>query len=167
MKLRPFATTLTIGSFILIAVTGFCMFIGVRPGFVSLAHKFGSLVFLAAAVLHCVANFGAIKNYLRKNSGKLAVILFTAITIFAFIPFNGNGGNPRKAVSKAAPQLLVNLNAHELAIVTHKNTFAVVTVLQASGIADADTVTPIAQLSKNAGKNSFAVLAALLPAAGK
>ena len=54
MKLRPFATTLTIGSFILIAVTGFCMFIGVRPGFVSVAHEFGSLVFLTAAILHCI-----------------------------------------------------------------------------------------------------------------
>lgn len=167
MKLRPFATTLTIGSFILIAVTGFCMFIGVRPGFVSVAHEFGSLVFLTAAILHCIANFGAIKNYLKKNSGKITVVFFVLVTILAFIPFNGNGKNPRKAVAKAAPQLLVNLNAHELGIVTHKSTFAVVTVLQASGIADADTVTPIAQLSKNAGKNSFAVLAALLPAAGK
>jgi hypothetical protein len=167
MKLRPFATTLTIGSFILIAVTGFCLLIHVRSGFIIPIHELGSIVFLFSAILHCVANFEAIKNYLRKNSAKITIAFFILVTILAIIPFKGNGGNPRKAVSKAAPQLLVNLNAHELAIVTHKNTFAVVTVLQASGIADADTVTPIAQLSKNAGKNSFAVLAALLPAAGK
>lgn len=167
MKLRPFATTLTIGSFILIAVTGFCLLIHVRSGYIIPAHELGSVVFLFSVILHCITNFGAIKNSLKKNSAKITIAIFILVTIFAIIPFKGNGGNTRKGLSKAAPQLLVNLNAHELAIVTHKNTFAVVTVLQASGIADADTVTPIAQLSKNAGKNSFAVLAALLPAAGK
>ena len=167
MKLRAFATTLTIGSFILIAVTGICMLAHFRPGFVTPAHELGSVIFLASAILHCVANFGAIKNYLKKNSGKFTVAFFILVTILAIIPFKGNGGNPRKAIAQQAPQLLVNLNAHELATVTHKSTFAIVTVLQASGIANADTVTPIAQLSKNAGKDSFAVLASLLPSAGK
>lgn len=167
MKIRPFATTLTIGSFILIAVTGFCLLIHVRSGFITPAHELGSVIFLFSAILHCITNFGAIKSYLKKNSAKITIAFFILVTILALIPIKGNGGNPRKAVSKAAPQLLVNLNAHELAIVTHKSTFTIITVLQASGIADADTVTPIAQLSKSAGKNSFAVLAALLPAAGK
>ena len=86
MKMRTIATPLTIGSFILVSVTGLFMFFEIQVGLIKPAHEYLSLVFLACALLHCIVHWKAICNHFRTPLGKGLTLLFVGLSIVAVIP---------------------------------------------------------------------------------
>ena len=70
--LRSWATPLTIGSFLLMAVTGVLMFFDIVPGYVSFAHEWASWLFLLGVVAHVAVNLRPFQRHLQPRGGRSA-----------------------------------------------------------------------------------------------
>ncbi len=85
--LRTWSTPLTIGSFMLMAVTGVLMFFDVVPGYVSFAHEWFSWFFLVGAASHIAVNFRPMKKHLRSTWGRANVAIFAVILVVSMFSF--------------------------------------------------------------------------------
>lgn len=87
LGLRRWATPLTIGSFLLMAVSGVLMFFDVVPGYVSFAHEWFSWLFLLGTAAHIVVNVRAFEKHLRTSRGRLHVAVFTLLLVVSTFSF--------------------------------------------------------------------------------
>ena len=85
--LRTWSTPLTIGSFILMAVTGVLMFFDVVPGYLVFAHEWFSWFFLIGAGGHIALNFRPLARHLQSNWGRASVAIFTIILVVSAFSF--------------------------------------------------------------------------------
>lgn len=81
ISLRTWATPLTIGSFILMTVTGILMFFDVVPGFITFAHEWFSWIFVIGSVAHIAVNLRPFKNHLKSNWGRACVVVFSVALV--------------------------------------------------------------------------------------
>jgi hypothetical protein len=81
-KLRAWVTPITIGSFLLIGVTGLLMFFKVRGGLIVVAHEWLSPIFVVGACLHIWLNWGVVRANLSRARGIIIVGLFAALLAF-------------------------------------------------------------------------------------
>ena len=92
MKLREWATPLTIGAFALVSVTGVLMFFHLDTAFNKPAHEWVGLVMVAAVAVHAFANWTAFKRYfLMSGPGRALIGLGVATLALSFIPLAGGG----------------------------------------------------------------------------
>lgn len=90
MKLhRDWITPLTIGSFLLVAVTGVLMFFHIGSGLNKAAHEWLSWVFLVSIGLHIVMNMQAFKKPFLSTKGRLLMAVFALVLGATFIPLSG------------------------------------------------------------------------------
>jgi hypothetical protein len=87
-KLRAWVTPITIGSFLLLGVTGLLMFFKVRGGLIVVAHEWLSPIFVVGACLHIWLNWGPVRANLSQARGIIIVGLFAALLAFSIAPFN-------------------------------------------------------------------------------
>ena len=85
--LRTWSTPLTIGSFILMAVTGVLMFFDVVPGYLAFAHEWFSWFFLVGAGGHIAVNFRPLVRHLQSNWGRANVAIFAIILVVSTFSF--------------------------------------------------------------------------------
>ncbi|MBN8649481.1 MAG: DUF4405 domain-containing protein [Caulobacterales bacterium] len=85
MNLRQIATPLTIGGFILMAVTGVLMFFHKEIGFNKPAHEWFSWAFLTGAALHIYLNFGTFKKYFRPSFGLGIIVILLGVLGASFV----------------------------------------------------------------------------------
>lgn len=71
---RQWATPLTIGGFVLIAVTGVLMFFHLTPGLTRQAHEWLGWALIAAVVLHALANLPAFTRYLQRAGSPRRIV---------------------------------------------------------------------------------------------
>ena len=88
---RDFATSLTVGAFLLMSVTGVLMFFHLDMGLNKTAHEWTGLV--TAVALHIVVNFVAFKRYFRLWQGRVLIGAFAVLLVASFI-FGGSGKPP-------------------------------------------------------------------------
>lgn len=152
--LRTWSTPLTIGSFILMAVTGVLMFFDVVPGYVSFAHELCSWLFLVGTGGHIAVNFRPLKKHLRSAWGRASVAIFAVVLVVSMFSFG----------RITAPQLkwpvfeaLVQAPLSALADVTRTDSADLVAKLERHGI----TATPeqsIASLAERHDMDEFHIL---------
>ncbi|SMO32316.1 protein of unknown function [Thalassovita litoralis] len=92
--LRKYATPLTIGSFILMAVTGTLMFFHLNTTFNKVAHEYLGIVMIAAVVLHLVLNWRAFTTYFKRPLAMCIMGIFILALGLSFIPSSQKGGRP-------------------------------------------------------------------------
>ncbi|MEZ5676100.1 MAG: DUF4405 domain-containing protein [Thalassovita sp.] len=92
--LRKYATPLTIGSFILMAVTGTLMFFHLNTTFNKVAHEYLGIVMIAAVVLHLVLNWRAFTTYFKRPLAMGIMGIFILALGLSFIPSSQKGGRP-------------------------------------------------------------------------
>jgi hypothetical protein len=66
MSLRSWATPLTIGSTVIVTVTGLLLFFHAAPGLTRPAHEWVGWIMTVAVVAHVILNFRAFKGYFRR-----------------------------------------------------------------------------------------------------
>lgn len=82
-SLRTWATPLTIGSFILMTVTGILMFFDVVPGYITFAHEWFSWIFVIGSSAHIAVNLRPFKNHLKSHWGRACVAVFSVIVVLS------------------------------------------------------------------------------------
>lgn len=92
---REWATSLTIGAFGLMAVTGVLMFFHFDSGLNKLAHEWLGWAFVAGAGLHAAVNWGAFKRYfVASATGRAIIGVFAVVLLASFLPLGGGKGAP-------------------------------------------------------------------------
>jgi hypothetical protein len=101
-SLRKYATPLTIGSFLLMTVTGILLFFHLNTTFNKVAHEYLGLVMVAAVVLHMVLNWRAFTTYFKKPLALGLMGVFVVALALSFVPTSGTQGRPEFAVVDVA-----------------------------------------------------------------
>lgn len=91
---REWATPLTAGAFLLLAVTGLLMFFHADSGLNKVAHEWLSWALIAGVTVHVTANFKAFQNHLKARRGQLLIGLFALILAGSFLSLGGKDEPP-------------------------------------------------------------------------
>ena len=92
---RKWATPLTIGTFVLSAVTGVLMFFHINTELNKLAHEWLGWAMVGAVALHAAINWNAFKRHFTTGVGRTLIGVFVLLTTLSFLPLgNQGGGNP-------------------------------------------------------------------------
>ena len=120
MTLRSWATPLTIGSTVIVTVTGLLLFFHTAPGLTRPAHEWIGWIMAVAVVAHVILNFRAFKGYFRRPVavGILgASALVMGLSLVDLAPAGPRGGSPMAAVmgamSRAPVETVIALSGHD------------------------------------------------------
>jgi hypothetical protein len=102
-SLRQWATPLTIGSFLLMAVTGILMFFHVDIGLNKLAHEWAGWIMVAGVLAHVVLNWRAFSVYFKRPMARVIMAVSALVLAGSFAPVSG-GGSPVRPVMMAVAQ---------------------------------------------------------------
>ncbi len=91
---RNLATPLTIGAFLVLAVTGVLMFFHLDSALNKTVHEWIGWVMLAGVGLHVAVNVGAFQRYLRMPGPRGLIAGFALVLGLSFVPLAGGGGEP-------------------------------------------------------------------------
>jgi len=128
---RTWATPLTIGSFILMSISGLLMFLHWDTGLMAGAHQWVSLLFLLGVGGHVTANFRPLKTHLHSRWGQASIAVF--VTVLAASVFSWGlvtGSQLEEPILLA----LADAPLSSLADLTHTEPQALLQKLQAHGI---------------------------------
>jgi hypothetical protein len=123
-KLRAWVTPVTIGSFLLLGVTGLLMFFKARGGLVVVAREWLSPIFVVGARLHIWLNWGPVRASLSRARGIIIVGLFAALLAFSIAPFKAvdeiarEHGHGQDVVARRAAELLLESRISTVAELT-------------------------------------------------
>lgn len=155
-NLRSWATPLTIGSFIISAVTGIVLFLHWNLGLAKPAHEWLSWFMVLGVALHLSVNWRAFKNYFTQVVPLGVIGLFSVLTIASLLPLGlGTGGKPPQmkaldALQRAPISAIAALQQQPLEVITQR--------LQAGGITVTDPNQTVQQMAEAAHKSEREVL---------
>lgn len=95
-RMRKWATPLVVGTFALVAVSGVLMFFHAASPFAREAHEVLSLVLVAAALVHTLANVKGLGVALRPWLARGFVAVFVVLAVVAAIPAQSGGRDGRR-----------------------------------------------------------------------
>lgn len=101
--LRDWATPLTIGVFVVSALTGLTMFFEADTGFGKLVHQWLGWVLVLAVVSHVVVNFASFRRHLTKGSGRWLVLALAVLAGATFFE-PSMPAPPEEAAPEPAPE---------------------------------------------------------------
>ncbi len=134
---REWATPLTIGAFLLMAVTGILMFFHLDTGLNKEAHEWLGWAMVVGVAAHVLANFAGFKRYFSRTAPLAIVGVFALLLAGSFfIQEDEGGGNPVRKVMPA----INNAPISALAPLAHRSPEDIVADLRAAGftVASAD-----------------------------
>jgi hypothetical protein len=132
MTFRESATPLTIGSFLLIAITGVLMFFHLDSGLNKLAHEWLGWAMIAAVGLHAIVH---VKSFQRHFKRPAALALIGAFVVLLATSFISPGGKADKPPHVLAAQAVLDAPLENVAALAHKDTQTLLAELQAAGFA--------------------------------
>jgi hypothetical protein len=128
---REWITPITVGAFLLTAVTGVLLFFHVGMGMNKLAHQWVSLILTAVVVVHMAINLNVLKKYLSQRKGQVLVGVFVLLLGLSFLPL-GQRQEPSFAPSVRA---LAQVPLNTLAQVAGTTSEQIIERLQQAGLA--------------------------------
>lgn len=121
-NLRIFGTGATIITFLVMAVSGVALFLGLRGGNLKLIHEYVGVAMVVAALVHIIVNFKACKNYFSGLKGVVISLLSAGLITASFI---GLSSAYKKCPPKVAYAAILNmdLNVAKTAFKTNESKF--------------------------------------------
>ncbi len=154
-RLKTWAGPLTIGSFVVLTVTGILMFFHLNFGAVKLAHEWLSLVFVAGALAHLAVNWKPLLAYFRKPVGVGIISAILLVGALSLVPFGGGShGHPLMAVARALEQSPLTLVAE----VAQRSPQTVVEELKAQGLQVQNESQTISEIASENQRQSMEIL---------
>ncbi len=158
-QMQTWAGAATIGSFLVVSVTGIIMFFHINIGWIKIAHEWMSWVFVTAAVCHAMVHWKSLLGYFR-NRAALAVILpIVVVGLLSLLPVTGPAAKHPLAqimsrLERASLESVVKIADRDMSEVIHR--------LKASGITIDTTSQTITEIAARNGKRPTEVLFLLL-----
>ena len=100
-SLRKWATPLTVGSFLILAVTGTLMFFHAETGLNKTVHEWIGLLMLAAVGTHVAVNWRAMQGYFRRPVALSIIGGGAFVLALSFLPAGADDGSPVQMVMQA------------------------------------------------------------------
>ena len=158
--LRKWATPITIGSFVIVAVTGVLMFFHLEIGLVKLAHEWLSWLFVVGSVAHIAVNWRAFTKYFSKPVSMAIIAVTLAVGAMAFLPIGGGkGGNKAKMMKAVGALEQSSLNL--IAQIEKTTPETLIGKLQANGIQVNDAAQSIEEIARSNQKKPMDILGML------
>lgn len=153
-SLRPWATPVTIGAFVLMATSGVMMFFEVLPGYITSAHKWLSWLFLLGTGAHIILNNRALVRHLGSAWGRASLAVFTLALIVSTFSF---GQVTASQFETHVSRTLVEAKLSTLADLTRTNETALLRKLAAHGV-EARSNQTVKEVATRHGIEDFHVL---------
>lgn len=131
-NLRKFATPLTIGTFVIIGVTGVLMFFHANTGLNKVIHEWIGLMMIAAVALHVALNWRAMTAYFKRPVALAVMGTSVALLALSFIPVSrpdGAEGRP----DLVAVRMVTSAPIENLAMLLGEDTGTLMAALSEQG----------------------------------
>jgi hypothetical protein len=168
-KLRSWVTPLTIGSFLLIGVTGLLMFFKARGPLIVIVHEWLSPIFVVGAGLHTGLNWGAVRAHLSHARGLVVVGLFAALLGLSLVPFDEaveaarEHGHGQDSSERRASEVLLRARISTAAELTGRTPQQLRDSLRRHGIRVTSDETTLADAARESQVHAVRALDAVLP----
>ncbi len=160
MTLRSIATPLTIGSFVVVTFSGLCLLFHVR-GLVNPIHQWSSILFVIGSILHGAINWRPTLNHLSKPAVAGFTLLCCLVAGVGLLPAGDRGGNPHRVAGQTMGVLL-ELDLHTLAGITHQTEEDLKAKLRAQGFTFGENAT-VRQIAQASHRDPILVLDLVFP----
>ncbi|HEU5079137.1 MAG TPA: hypothetical protein VFT72_07980 [Opitutaceae bacterium] len=155
LRLRTWATPVTIGAFILMSVTGILMIFDWEHGLVTVTHQWFSWIFVVGVCAHIAINVRSFKNHLSSGWGRASMVAFVLVLGASFFSWGLITGPQLKDTIE---QSLVDAPISALAGVAHVSPEDLINKFKAGGI-NATGEKSIRELSEEFGVSENRLLA--------
>lgn len=156
-SIKSWATPLTMGAFLLSAVTGVLMFFHWQTGMNKLAHEWLGWFLIFGGIAHAFSNGRAFKSYFSQPLGKGIISLFILLLAGSFWAFPGMKKSPQAEAMNALSQAPLELVAQ----VARKDPAQVLKQIEAAGFSTSslkNSVRTIAGADKQKEKELMGVI---------
>ncbi|MCA0444747.1 MAG: DUF4405 domain-containing protein [Bacteroidetes bacterium] len=143
---KSWVTPITIGAFILMAVTGLLMFFEIETGYNKRAHEWFSLIFVAGALFHIWTSKNSFLYYFKTWKGIAFISFFVVVLALSFLspPKEQNGRIPvQKVIGK-----LNSKPINDLALLSGANRDSLLIQLNQAGFKVSDGSETVQDLAK-------------------
>ncbi|WP_369678998.1 DUF4405 domain-containing protein [Chloroherpeton thalassium] len=150
---------MTIGTFVIVSITGILLFFHLEIGLVKTMHEWLSWLFVIGGLAHIAINWRAFTKYFSKPASVAIIAVTLAVGAMAFLPV-GEGGDGRKAKIMKAVGALEQSPLTLIAQIEKTSPEALLQKLQANGIQVDDaslTIEAIAQSNQKKIDGYFGV----------
>lgn len=146
---RYWITPLTMGAFVLTAVTGVLMFFKVRSGLVTPIHEWLSWALVLGGALHVADHWTGIRKHLEGKWGKGFVAGALVLIALAVWPWSAGGEHERR--SNPAESILGKATVAQIAAISGVKTESVIASLEQAGARDAKPDLTLEAISASTG----------------
>lgn len=160
---RSTVTAIVTASFIIVALTGVLMLLGVVNGTIKEFHEGISVIFVIAAGVHLVMNWGPFASYLRKP---LTITLGIVVAVLVVLMFTGGEGGRGPGGRPPVMEIVRRIEAVSLAQASPlfgANIEQSLTLLRTQGLRVESENDRIADIARNNGKRTDEILNLLMP----
>jgi len=151
---REWFTPLTMGSFLLLAVTGVLMFFHLDSGMNKLAHQWLSWLLLAAVLAHAISNGVAFKRCFSVRRAQWILAGMALLTALTFLPGPAKKPNPAKMAVKTLEEATLG----QVASLKGRTLAQMQTHLRAQGIPVQDQDGSLSAVARSARTETQTVL---------
>lgn len=163
--LNRWATPLTIGAFIISAITGILIFFHINIGLVKPSHEWLSWLMVIGVGAHIAVNWRMFARYFSSTKKLALGIILTcvALTVLSIAPLGGKNSNGRPPMVKAA-EALNRAPLVQVAALVQQDPAALVAKLQAQNLQVNDTTQTLTQIAQANHTEAMKVLNVVLSA---
>jgi len=162
-NLRSWATPITIGSFIISALSGVILFFHWNIGLMKPAHEYLSWFLVLGVAMHIVINWRPMLNYFKKPIPLTVISVFVILTALSFFTLgNVNGVGKHNKMGVKTTELLKSAPITMIAQLSEVSPDKLTQRLEAAGIAVLSTDQTIMNIAKSNNLNTQQVLSVLI-----
>ena len=154
LTLREWATPLTMGSFVISAVTGVAIFFHIRIGMVGPAHEWLSWFLVLGGIFHVVTNWKPVISYSSKPISASIIAVFLILSVLAFIPIGEKKARPLHLAGNA----LLDTSLQTVALVAKEDSRKLMEKLRGKGVLVENTEQTIQEIAVQSDKTGRVLL---------
>mgnify|MGYP001029992666 CR=1 FL=1 len=155
-KHKKWATPLTIGAFIVSAVSGTLMFLKINFGLLRVAHEWISVLLVIGGIFHIVGNFNPFKKYFTSKAALTCISIIVLVGVLAFVvPGDSRHGRPNFTDYSVTLQ---NIPLTVAAEISKTDCESVASHLKSHGVNVASADQTISEIAKSNNKTADNVL---------
>ncbi|HOX51616.1 MAG TPA: DUF4405 domain-containing protein, partial [Fibrobacteria bacterium] len=134
MNARTIATPLTIAAFLAVGITGLCMLLDLKGGYVKGLHELAGILMVLASVLHVWVNRVLLVKHLKSWVGAVLAVAALVLVIVAVVGPGKSASVDRGGMSRRLVETAMGAELKRVAILAGKTPSQAVTQLRGKGL---------------------------------